>query len=158
MGTGKFKLDRASLERVLKANQIKFDRAIKTSLEDTAYFMIDLIQHGGGNLPQRDTGYMQGSYSFHIGKNFTKEFSNGDRKAQALPPDLAGIRDNELRISFEAPYAAAQQKGYRIKNGKKIMLTPSKPGTGPGWLDKLDQKQDEILEFLEERLGDHLGL
>ncbi|EMO00906.1 hypothetical protein [Leptospira interrogans] len=110
-----------------------------------------------GIRPQRDTSYMQGAYSSYVGKEIVadEEIESPKKKSQFKLPPVTGFNEYEATHILEAPYAASQNAGQReLKDGRIIQLKGKKPGTGPGWLDKLTEP-DNSADILEE-LNDHI--
>ncbi|PJZ28749.1 hypothetical protein [Leptospira kmetyi] len=111
-----------------------------------------------GIQPQRNTGYMQGAYSIYVGDKLIKDEEEvSPNKGQfKLPPVISDIEDLEARTIYEAPYAEVQQTGESKIKGKVITLKGVKPGTGPGWIDKLQEpvNSNEIVEELNDHFRD----
>ncbi|EMO43806.1 hypothetical protein [Leptospira santarosai] len=114
-----------------------------------------------GIRPQRDTGYMQGAYSVYVGKDLVadEEIVSPKGKGQFKLPPVTGFNEFEATYIPEAPYAATQEAGKRtLEDGRVIQLTGRKPGTGPGWVDKLTEpvNAEEILEELNDHIKDNM--
>ncbi|WP_078124010.1 hypothetical protein [Leptospira alexanderi] len=114
-----------------------------------------------GIRPQRDTSYMQGAYSSYVGREIVanEEIESPKTKSQFKLPPVTGFNEFEAALIYEAPYAAAQQSGQReLNDGRIIQLRGKKPGTGPGWLDKLTEpaNSNEIIEELNDHIKDNM--
>ncbi|TGK12794.1 hypothetical protein, partial [Leptospira stimsonii] len=114
-----------------------------------------------GIQPQRDTSYMQGAYSAHVGKEIVadEEIETPKTKSQFKLPPVTGFSEFEGALIYESAYAATQNAGKReLKDGRVIELKGKKPGTGPGWLDKLTEpgNSDEIIEELNDHIKDDM--
>ncbi len=112
-----------------------------------------------GIQPQRQTGYMQGAYSIYVGDELVKdveEVSSKNKSQFKLPPTIADITDLEARTIYEAPYAEVQQSGESKVAGNPIVLKGKQPGTGPGWIEKLQEpvNSNEIVEEVSDHFGD----
>ncbi|RHX84708.1 hypothetical protein [Leptospira stimsonii] len=112
-----------------------------------------------GIQPQRQTGYMQGAYSIYVGDKLVKdeeEVTSKNKSQFKLPPALADIADLEARTIYEAPYAEVQQSGESKVAGNPITLKGKQPGTGPGWIEKLQEpvNSNEIVEEVSDHFGD----
>ncbi|XDD52503.1 hypothetical protein AB3N59_20350 (plasmid) [Leptospira sp. WS92.C1] len=113
-----------------------------------------------GIQPQRQTGYMQGAYSIYVGNKLIKDVeeispSNGKNQFK-LPPIISDIGDLEARTIYEAPYSEVQQAGKRKVNGMTVPIGGKQPGTGPGWIEKLQEpvNADDILEEVSDHFND----
>ncbi|MBM9502872.1 hypothetical protein JWG44_21700 [Leptospira sp. 201903071] len=111
-----------------------------------------------GIQPQRQTGYMQGAYSIYVGDKLVKdeeEVSPGKGQFK-LPPVISDIGDLEARTIYEAPYAEVQQGGESKVAGNTITLKGRQPGTGPGWIGKLQEpvNSDDIVEEVSDHFND----
>lgn len=111
-----------------------------------------------GIQPQRQTGYMQGAYSIYVGDKLVKDEEEvSPKKGQfKLPPVIADIGDLEARTIYEAPYAETQQAGESKVKGNVITLKGKQPGTGPGWIEKLQEpvNENEIVEEVSDHFND----
>ncbi|MDV6237627.1 hypothetical protein CH379_018495 [Leptospira ellisii] len=111
-----------------------------------------------GIQPQRQTGYMQGAYSIYVGDKLVKDEEEvSPKKGQfKLPPVISDIGDLEARTIYEAPYAEIQQTGESKIKGKVVTLKGRQPGTGPGWIEKLQEpvNANEIIEEVSDHFHD----
>ncbi|EMO57786.1 hypothetical protein LEP1GSC161_0333 [Leptospira santarosai str. CBC1416] len=114
-----------------------------------------------GIRPQRDTGYMQGAYSVYVGKDLVadEEIVSPKGKGQFKTSPRDWVQRVRGHLHPRGAVCGHPEAGKRtLEDGRVIQLTGRKPGTGPGWVDKLTEpvNAEEILEELNDHIKDNM--
>ncbi|MDV6237525.1 hypothetical protein CH379_017980 [Leptospira ellisii] len=159
MGKGWSVEDKELKERLGRVFPEKILEVAKKALEIVALGIpAKVASSKTGIQPQRQTGYMLGAYSIYVGDKLIKDEEEiTPNKGQfKLPPMIADIEELEAKTIYEAPYAEAQQSGEIKVKGKVVELKGKQPGTGPGWIEKLQEpvNANDIVEEVADHFHD----
>jgi hypothetical protein len=147
-----FKIDLQAFKKSLKGIEINLAKAAKKSLYHIGEQIVkDAVTKPP--TPRIDTGNLRGGWSISVGGQVLVE----NKKSGSLAPEITGMKNLELRVGFNMPYALQMERG--IRNGKEIGFgvksIQATPRTGNHFLGSKIRNKGKLYE---KRLQEMINL